>query len=103
MNLGTVRISIEQALRDLQCAEPEELAMVVAYLVCSERKRAQPDRSLLQRVAKITDHRTPHEEHIALYHRNAQRTWTETLVFARKWARQEVAKLQPGRETGGPR
>ncbi len=103
MNLGTVRISIEQALRDVQCAKPEDLALVVAYLVCFERKRQQPDRALLQRVAKITDHRTPHEEHIALYHRNAQRTWTETLIFAKRWAREEVVKLQRGNENGGPR
>ena len=83
-------MSIEQALRDIQDAEPDELAIVVTCLIVRERQRKSPDRVLLRELAKIQNHRKPQEEHIVLYRRNADRTWLETLVNAKKWAREQL-------------
>ncbi len=87
-------ISIEQAIGDLQSAAPDELGLVIAYLAYLEHERPQPDKKLLRELRAIADHKRPHEEHIALYQRNAHQMWTETLFYARQWARETLNRSQ---------
>lgn len=94
MSFGAPGIPIEQALRDIQDAEPNERALVVTYLLVRERQRKDPDKKLLRELVKIANHRKAHEEHVALYRRNAHRTWLETLIKAKKWAREELGKRE---------
>lgn len=92
MDIKEKPIAIAQAITDLQDADPNELGLVVAYLVYLEKNRKWPDNELLKNIAKIKNLKVPHEEYIALYQRNGHGTWLKTSKAAQEWAKKTLGK-----------